>query len=171
MNKSNKTPSIPLHESNAAGHRTYTEAEVARMWERLLHEGNLFTNRINFYIVAQSMFFVAFASNSRSSMWFSLACAIAGIWLSIAWMKMTRNQDVIVYHLRRVLRMHCAEFDDVLRDSHTVKITHPSLGRSLPWIMIVLWVGVVTGDCYDRVHNREAAPPEHPARSAFYFGP
>jgi hypothetical protein len=125
----------------------YTDAEIERLWQRLLYEGTQHTNRVNFYMVAQSMFFAAFASNQRQNFFFSLACVSAGIIMSVLWMQMARDQDVVVKHTRRVLAQHCREYKDFANViNKPQRITQGRLSVSLPRAMIILWVLAGIGD-------------------------
>lgn len=121
--------------------------ELERLWSWLLNEANLYTNRVNFYIVAQSMFFVAFASSERSSVIFLFACSLAGIFLSLVWLLMSNHQNAnIVAPLRQVLYNNWDIGKKISTGQRKILRTHFVLGVILPWFMIIIWICVLIAE-------------------------
>jgi len=125
--------------------------QVDRLWQRLLYEGTQHTNRVNFYLVAQSMFFAAFAGNQRQTFYFSLVCVTAGVLMSLVWMQMARDQDVVVQRTRSLLRLHCPEYRLLADVAGKRRITQVRLSVHLPSIMIMLWLLAGLGDFLTQV--------------------
>ncbi len=126
----------------------FNQAETARLWEWLLHEGNLYGNRLNFYIASQSLFFVAFASIENSIV-FQVACSIAGIVLSGIWLTMSRSQvREIIRPIRDILKRQHREYNFIAGRRTPGMRTHNILGHILPWLMIVLWLAVTSYELF-----------------------
>ena len=124
----------------------FTPDEINRLWQRLMYEGTQHTNRVSFYLVAQSMFFAAFASNQRPTLAFPVICAAAGIIISAIWMKMARDQDVMVKRTRAILSEQCMDFKALADPVRKTRITRDLLSVYLPIIMIILWTLALLGD-------------------------
>lgn len=125
------------------------EQEIERLWTWLLNEAALYTNRVNFYIVAQSMFFVAFASSTRKSQVFIIACTVAGILLSLIWFIMSKHQNQnVVAPLRKALYKNWDVAERINSGQKPVLRTHFLLGIILPWFMILLWLWVLFAELF-----------------------
>jgi hypothetical protein len=144
IGKSEKTPVAGSGQEVPA----FNQVETARLWEWLLHEGNLYGNRLNFYIASQSLFFVAFASIENSIV-FQTACSIAGIVLSFIWLTMSRNQvREIIRPIREILKRQHREYNYVASRRTPGMRTHNILGNILPWLMIGLWLAVTAYELF-----------------------
>ncbi len=132
---------------NKTNEQITTSQEIERLWTWLLNEATLYTNRVNFYIVAQSMFFVAFASSTRKSQVFLIACSISGILLSIIWLIMSKHQNQnVVAPLRKALYKNWNVAERINYGQKTMLRTHFLLGVVLPWFMIILWIWVLLAE-------------------------
>ena len=127
------------------------EREIDRLWQRLLYEGTQHTNRFNFYLVSQSMFFAAFASNQRVSGMFSMVCVSAGILMSIVWMQMARDQDVIVRKVRALIHSNCADYRAITDVNRKRRVTQRMLSVTVPLLMCGLWLIVGLADLVQRL--------------------
>jgi hypothetical protein len=126
----------------------FNQVETARLWGWLLHEGNLYSNRLNFYIASQSLFFVAFASMENSIV-FQMACAISGIVLSFIWLTMSRNQVMeIIRPIREILKRQHREYNFIASRRSPRMRTHYILGNIFPWLMIVLWLAITAFELF-----------------------
>lgn len=124
--------------------------ELERLWQWLLNEANLYTNRVNFYIVAQSMFFVAFASSSRISKTFLVVCSLSGIFLSVTWLLMSKHQnDNIIKPLREVVYKNWDIGKTITKGQKKRLRTHFILGIVLPLFMIIMWLSVLIAELFN----------------------
>lgn len=115
--------------------------EMERLWSWLINEANLYTNRLNFYVLVQSMFFVAFASYSGKAIYFYIACSLAGIFLSLVWILISRNQNNnVVIPLRRLIYAHWLVGNQINSRQKKVLRTHFILGIILPCFLILIWI-------------------------------
>lgn len=71
----------------------YDKDSIERLWGWILHEDTLFANRINFFLLAESMFFAAFAALTSSDINHIEFLVIVGtggiilatVWIYISW--------------------------------------------------------------------------------------
>lgn len=120
---------------------TLSSNEMERLWSWLLNEANLYTNRLNFYIVAESMFFAAFASYSGHSFLFYIACSSAGIFLSIIWLILSIHQNNnVVLPLRKAIYNNWNIGKYIDANQKKKLRTHFIVGIILPIFMILMWI-------------------------------
>ncbi len=63
-----------------------SKAPVEHYWDWLVHEDNLFSSRISFFVIAQSMLFIAFAINSYENPKLTMVLGLTGILFVVVWL-------------------------------------------------------------------------------------
>jgi hypothetical protein len=111
-----------------------------KLWEWQLHEDELLSNRANFMLVAESMFFTAFAAlaiNSKSLL--PIVLGISGLLLNVIWIKMTTIQ---LNHTTLYLRQGINELAEKDKTSFMSKYVSISSKRPLPTIteFLRIWI-------------------------------
>ncbi len=90
----------------------YDDAARSRLWAHRLHEDIVLTERQNFYLLAQSLLFVAeaelLAADERLA---AAVLAVAGLLLTATWVYVVRRQRRIVAYLQERARQFLPEFD------------------------------------------------------------
>ena len=121
-----------------------SKEEIERLWDWLLNEANLYTNRLNFYILTQPMFFVAFASYSGQLIVLPMACSLSGIFLSLVWILTSWHQNSrVVIPLRHIIYQKWDIGKKIQTKQRKVLRTHFTLGIILPLFMILIWLIVI----------------------------
>ena len=122
------------------------------LWAWNLHEDGLLANRANFILVAESMFFTAFAAlaiNSKSVL--PIILGIAGIFLNIIWMKMSEIQlNHTTQHLRELIVEKAKEGKSPFLKKYSEisgKRPHPTITEFIriwiPLLLIITWVFLI----------------------------
>jgi hypothetical protein len=121
-------------------HADYDTSEQDRLWAHRLHEDFLLSDRANFFLVAESLFVVAYAELLPSGE--DLAAAVlaaAAVLLTLAWLSVNRRQHEIVKHVQGRAIEALREFGDTYE---TRPLPRGPL-RSTP--MLVTWVPALLG--------------------------
>jgi amino acid transporter len=117
-----------------------TKAPVEHYWDWLLHEDDLFSNRINFFIVAESMLFIAFAINSYDIRKLTIIIGLTGILFVLIWLYVSVCQ---VYFLINRIK---AKLEEAWPEYQVRKgvwlLGEPNiwLGIIFPSVLIVVWI-------------------------------
>jgi hypothetical protein len=118
----------------------YDTSEKDRLWTHRLHEDLLLSDRGNFFLVAESLFVVAYAELLPSGE--DLAAAVlaaAGVLLTAAWLRVNRRQYQIIGHVQGRAENILREFRD------TYDTRPPSLQRFGSTATLVTWVPTLLG--------------------------
>jgi len=116
------------------------KAPVEHYWDWLLHEDDLFSNRINFFVVAESMLFIPFAINSYKVPMLTLILGLTGILFVLVWLYVSICQ---IYFLINPIK---AKLEEQLPEYRARKGTwllgEPNLwlGIIFPSALIVVWI-------------------------------
>lgn len=117
---------------------------IERLWSWILHEDTLFANRINFFLVAESMFFAAFAALSISStnnVKILLVVGIGGILLSLIWIYLSYYQIYTTMRpIKRELAENLSEYLHVVEKRSNLIGANHLLGFIVPSIFIIMWL-------------------------------
>jgi len=110
-----------------------------RLWEYRIQVEDAFYQRNSFFLIAQSMLFVAFATvlgdggRGLIASWILLAF---GITLGVLWLWVNLRQTVAYRHVRDAAARACPEYDHV-------RATRPN-PRVRSWNLLAKWVPVTT---------------------------
>ena len=77
--------------------------QANRLWEHGLHEDSVFNERQNYFLVAESMLFVAYAtllSTPQPKIFIARVIASFGVLLTLVWIYVNVRQWYVVRHLR-----------------------------------------------------------------------
>jgi hypothetical protein len=115
------------------------------LWEWNLHEDELFFNRANFFLVAESMFFTAFAALVVASSSASLAIVlglgglgISILWLHIIFIQLHQTTKPLRDEMLKANEKHpFLTFYNTVAKNRTVKIT--SAITAIPILLAVMW--------------------------------
>ena len=117
-----------------------SKAPVERYWDWLLHEDDLFSSRINFFVVAESMLFIAFAINSYDIPKLTIILGLTGILFVLIWLYVSICQ---VYFLINRIKAKLEETWPEYRVRKGIWLLgEPNiwLGIVFPSILIVVWI-------------------------------
>lgn len=120
-----------------------SKAPAERYWEWLLHEDDLFSNRLNFFLIAESMLLIAFAINSYANSNLTKVLGAAGILTATLWCYVSAVQifsliNPIKIRLRRVL----PEYKEI-KDISLPADPNIWLGVLFPLLLIGIWVFLI----------------------------
>jgi hypothetical protein len=114
-----------------------------RYWDWLLHEDDLFSNRLNFFLIAESMLLIAFAINSYEISNLTKVLGAAGILAAALWCYVSAVQifsliNPIKIQLRRVL----PEYKE-MKDISLLADPNIWLGVLFPLLVIGIWIFLI----------------------------
>jgi len=117
-----------------------SKAPVIHYWDWLLHEDNLFSSRINFFVVAESMLFIAFAINSYANPKLTLVLGITAIIFVLIWLYVSICQ--IFYLINRIKEKLEEKMPEYRLRKGFWLFGEPNiwLGIVFPAALIVVWV-------------------------------
>ncbi|HPQ71159.1 MAG TPA: hypothetical protein PKW95_18680 [bacterium] len=112
---------------------------AARLWEYRLHQEEIFYQRMNFFLVAESMYFVAFAtlfSAQIKQTGILVVVIVLGFLLTVIWSLANRRQKIIIDHIRPIVEQACPSYAEI-------RLARP--GRLFSsWGMLAYWVPIVS---------------------------
>ena len=120
-----------------------SKAPVEHYWDWLLHEDNLFSSRINFFVVAETMLFIAFAINSYDIPKLTIILGLTGILFVFIWLYVAICQ---IYFLINPIKAKLEETWPEYRVRKGVWLLgEPNiwLGILFPSVLIVVWIFLV----------------------------
>jgi hypothetical protein len=131
--------------------RTVTETqydphEQDRLWQHTLHEDLLLAERANFFLVAESLFVVAYAEllPSGSEDLAAAGLAAAGLLLTAAWFVLNRRHFQVVADVERrardSLREYRDSFESKKRNVPGLITARPVLVWFVPGLLFVTWL-------------------------------
>jgi len=130
-----------------------TRDQANRLFQHGLHEDNVFTERGNYFLIAESMLVVAYAgllSSGQSSasstvqqvgiLWAARILAVFGLLLTVVWAYVNRRQWQIVRHLQERARQIVPEYKVTYETRPKGRITSIWLMAYLvPALIGVMW--------------------------------
>ena len=117
-----------------------SKAPIEHYWDWLLHEDDLFSSRINFFVVAESMLFIAFAINSYDIPKLTIILGLTGILFVLIWLYVSICQ---VYFLINQIKAKLEETWPEYRVRKGIWLLgEPNiwLGIVFPIVLIVVWI-------------------------------
>ena len=121
--------------------------QINRLWEWKLHEDYLFSNRINFFMVAESIFFAAFAAllvvrQNNSNLITILG--IAGILFSLVWFYVLTVQIYFtIKPIKQILLEKLPEYQYIDHGRKRVERSNSLLGCILPLVFLFIWIVLI----------------------------
>ena len=117
-----------------------SKAPAEHYWDWLVHEDNLFTSRISFFVIAQSMLFIAFAINSYENPSLTTILGLTGILFVLVWLYVSICQ--IFFLINRVKEKLEAKLPEYRVRKGIWLLGEPNiwLGIVFPSALIVVWV-------------------------------
>jgi hypothetical protein len=101
------------------------------VWEHKMHIENIFYQRVNFFLLAESMLFVAFATVLQSRL-IALLMITIGTSLTVIWLLVNTRHTSIYRHIRNFLEKECSVYK-------TIHDTRPQAAIG-SWVMIAYLV-------------------------------
>lgn len=120
-----------------------SEKDVEFVWSWLLHEDNLLTNRVNFFLVAESMLVAAYATliTSHHLIVASHVVEAVGIVIAAMWWYVSRwSLRKTFWRLRAVARKGLPIYDLVCSGRKTPIGAHRLMGEHLPRLIALMWI-------------------------------
>lgn len=109
---------------------------------------NTFYNRINLFLVAESMLFAAYATlatihNNNTAV--TAVLAFLGFVLTLVWSCVSHRSYINLGELSDNCRKEIPEYDKIVRsrESRFIKPTNKILGHYLPSIVLLAWLGLI----------------------------
>ncbi len=130
---------------------TKSPKQIQGLWEWCLHEDHLFTNRANFFMVAEAMLFAAFAallartSINKGSI---IIIGVAGIIVTVVWVYTAAVQrQKTMNPIKKILRQAIPEYNEIAsgRKGWSINIV---LGIILPILIFGVWVALLFVNCF-----------------------
>jgi hypothetical protein len=114
-------------------------------WDWIKHEGNTFTNRGSFFLVAESMLLVVIAtlgvSFSSAKTIPLLTVNLAGIFVTMVWLYVNfRHIFVTMRAIGEKLKSHEARWDEIVKHRRKWPSNNIIMGIVLPGGLLVLWM-------------------------------
>ncbi len=123
-----------------------SKAPVEHYWDWLLHEDDLFSSRISFFVIAETMLFIAFAINAYAKPSLTTILGVAGILFASIWLYVSISH---IYFLINPIKEKLREGLPEYREVKAVWLFgDPNiwLGIVFPIILIVIWIFLMIGD-------------------------
>ncbi len=124
--------------------RAANEEQRSRLWSHRLHEDGIFNARQNYFLVAQSMMSVAYAtalSGEEARVLVARAIAVIGLLLTVAWLDVNWRQCSIVHVVHDRAARELPEFNKTWERRKIVRglsSTH-ILAFVIPPLIGVMW--------------------------------
>ena len=119
---------------------TLSKAPSEHYWDWLLHEDGLFSGRINFFLIAESMLFIAFAINSYENPHLTTVLSMAGLLFVAIWLYVSIIQIFFLINpIKKRLRKELPEYREM---KGTWLFGDPNiwLGIVFPAVLVLIWI-------------------------------
>ena len=114
-----------------------------RYWDWLLHEDDLFSNRMNFFLIAESMLLIAFAINAYEVSNLTWILGAAGILCALVWCYVSAFQIFsLINPIKEQLRNKSPEYREV-KDIWLIGDPNIWLGILFPLVLIAVWIVLI----------------------------
>jgi hypothetical protein len=124
----------------------YNQSERDRLWQHTLHEDLLLAERANFFLVAESLFVVAYATllpGGKENL-AAAGLAAAGMLLTTAWFVVNRRHYLVVDDIQRRAKANLREYEETCRskrDNVRGRIrAKPVLVWFVPFLLFATWI-------------------------------
>jgi hypothetical protein len=119
-----------------------------RAWQYKLHEEMIFYQRINFFLIAESMLFVAFTTllgSTANYREFLVVLALLGFLLGLVWLYVGARQLYVIDYVSRYCRETYAEYAQLKdRRYEPVFSSTKMLAYFVPVMVLIVWLwGIV----------------------------
>jgi Ca2+/Na+ antiporter len=124
-----------------ADNRTF-ERNCDRRLSRLHQEDNLFTSRINLFLVAESMMLISYITSLNLGIlnkWISIMLSCLAILISCVFLLILYNHSIHIRQLRVSLEDMYPEYKEE-RDKKPIVYANVFLGIILPLIFCIVWI-------------------------------
>lgn len=125
----------------------WTPEQIQRLWEWILHEDHLFTNRANFLLVAEAMLFAGFATlltDASINRWLLVVVAAAGIIVTLVWLYIATVQNFLTMNpIKRILEEAAPEYGEIALGRRKPWPCNVVLGIVLPSFLLVVWLALL----------------------------
>ncbi len=113
---------------------------VEHYWKWLVHEDDLFSSRISFFVIAQSMLIIAFAINSYENPNLTMILGLTGILFVLIWLYVSICQ--IYFLINRIKEKLEAKLPEYRVRKGIWLLGEPNLwlGVVFPSVLIVIWI-------------------------------
>lgn len=123
------------------------EKRINRLWGWILHEDNLFMSRGSFFLVAESMFFAAFATlavNQSVQLIFVFIFGIVGVlcslvWIYLAWVHIHLTMNPLKAKLRELI----PDYAGITKSRGKYPSSHLILGVFFPISLLIAWLSLL----------------------------
>lgn len=120
-----------------------SRAPTERYWDWLLHEDDLFANRLNFFLIAESMLLIAFAINAYELSSLTRVLGAAGILSASLWCYVSTFQIFsLINPIKDRLRNKSPEYGEV-KGIWLVGDPNIWLGVIFPLALIGIWIVLI----------------------------
>jgi hypothetical protein len=129
---------ISMNENNEAS------LDGSILWQYRLHEDTIFYQRLNFFLVAESMLLVAFAtfvSGPENSWVVRLIITALGLCVTFAWLYVSHRQMIVIRQIQQVAENHVPTYKYIrVNRPKTWPGSFRMLAYMVPLIVIVAWL-------------------------------
>ena len=120
------------------------ESEKDRVWQYTLHEDLLFNERQNFFLLAQSLLAVAYASGlDADEANVARSIAVIALILSGAWMMVAVRQLKLAALVQEEAREALPEYERVLAKRPPGIRSRYIVGYFVPFLLLAMWVALL----------------------------
>lgn len=126
------------------------EEERQRLWEWTLHEDQLFSDRQNLFLVAQSMLVAAYAGAlSVSATSAAAPIGVIGVLLTLTWLFVSWRECTLVDYIQAHAQRELAEYRAVSDHRPKVEIggfrirSRSVIAFVLPTLLLALWAALL----------------------------
>ncbi len=118
---------------------------IKRIWEHALHEERIYNDRHNFFLVAEAMLFVFYATlGSEPQTWALVAIALLGLVITAMWIMIAMRQAEDLEVAVRRLKIYCSEYVSYKKERESKKKFRYGalkiMGRWMPIAIGAAWV-------------------------------
>jgi hypothetical protein len=125
--------------------------ERQRLWEHRLHEDHIFSDRQNYFLLAESMLAIAFTTAFGIDKRFvSYVISAAGMLITIGWLYVNWRQRRIVSHVHRRALDALPEFAETWRTRPTARLASSSvLAYAMPGFLGAMWTLLLAATAFE----------------------
>lgn len=130
---------------------------ITRVWEHALHEERIYNDRHNFFLVAEAMLFVFYATlGEHTQKWALVVISFLGVLLTIMWVLIAIRQEEDLRVAVERVDSYCEEYKEYKQQRLVRKKFRNSgmsiLGRWVPFVIGVAWL-VLIAEISTRPHR------------------
>ncbi|GGA02927.1 hypothetical protein GCM10010923_09690 [Blastomonas marina] len=131
----------------------FTPAECERSWSHALHEENVFNERLNFFLLAQAMLLVFYATAIADvSRWTLVAISACGVVLTVFWLLINIRQAGDLEDAKRRMKKCLPDYAEYCRRSSEERGFYrnllPVLSHGVPLVVGLIWVALLVEELF-----------------------